>query len=373
MIFTCPVLGIGMPIDSTFCSFGIHKTEELTFLNDSICVYKQIWDSSVFDGMHNYIDTFLYSSCGYQYNMGSRIEKFIIKTTSEDTSDKNYSVPIDEKYYKIMDIQIPRTVLFYDINTGSILSGELRRSRYNMWDMPRYTGKKSKLSMAYATLFNIAMDTIYLYDNHVLRFGFSNILLYSQAIMDNITFNSDSIGSLSKGLLEQERQCYEYQMHCKQSDRAPLPRLDKTDLIGRYFYSYSQNHLQQSTTAQILYFTEDSCYVNKNEQITSFSYQLKNNLIVLKNFDNVTTENVVADTLAYNSGFIFYAKSHYIVESDIYALSIRVFHEIKPSNHPLPRHWRDKSNNRKHIMHYTYPEYKTFNQICLDTYIPINL
>lgn len=353
----------GTFVGTTFYSYGICKNEKMMFINDSICIYQQEWDSCVMvERPYHYADTFLYYRCGIIDNEDYTIEKIVIKNNHLPLIQKPLAVPIDKVLYQQMYFGLPKVAKFFDISSKNIIIGEMRRSRYFMWDMPSYSGKKTKIANAYAVLFNIDTDTIFVYDNKIVRFNSTNILLYSPE-----SLNEDK-GGVYSTLITQERNSYEYQKYCYSTGLIEYPHLSKDDLIGHCFYCSNKKDKEES-----LFFINDSCCKlsqNNNESPVTLKYTIKNNLIILRRSVKGLS-NHLADTLAYNSGFIFYSKVN-CVEEQYAELQIRCFHERKDSVKKSKRFWGTTYEAQARHRSYEYPEYALFNHICYNTYIPIN-
>ncbi len=364
--YLLPILCMGSNLVGTsFYSYGISKNEKITFVNDSICIYKQEWDSCVLvERPYHYADTFLYYRCGIIDNEDYTIEKIVIKNNHLPLIQKPLAVPIDKVLYQQMYFDIPKVAMFFDISSRNIIIGEMRRSRYYMWDMPSYRGKKNKIANAYAVLFNIDSDTLFIYDNKIVRFNSTNILLYSPE-----SYKEDKGGVFST-LMAQEMNSYEYQKYCYSNGFIESPFLSKDNLIGHRFYCSNMDDKEES-----LFFINDSCceFLQNNEHPATINYSIKNNLIILHIPDKSGSNCFIADTLAYNGGFIFYSKVCHL-EDQYTELQIRCFHErkgiVKKSKHI--RRWVTTNEEQARHKSYDYPEYAFFNHICHNTYIPIN-
>lgn len=368
LLLTCPHICAGNLIGVNFYSSGIYKTESLTFLNDSMCVYEQTWEPNCFEGIHQYIDTFIYNHCGYAELYQENVEKIFIRLASSSDFHTPLKTPVDKRFYQMLDVQIPKTVLLTDIYTGLTVVGMHRRCRYNMWDIPSYPGKKSTLAEAYANLYNITTDTLWIYNNSVIRFNSTNTLLYSLEVLENAKEN-DMEFPLTQGLLNQERTSYEYQRYCYVTGKKEVPVLDINDLSGHVFhYSYLNNE-------ETLRFVNDSSgvYRQKDNEI-QYSYKIDNNLIVIRYYDSILSRQYIIDTLAYNDGFIFYAKINFTKpDTSNRFIWIKAFqereHDLSSPDDSQKRKISCGKNKRK----YCADVYKNFKSICFDTYIPINL
>ena len=166
-----------------------------------------------------------------------------------------------------------------------------------------------------------------------------------------------------------ERNSYEYQKYCYSNGLIDSPYLSKDDLIGHCFYCLNMEDKEES-----LFFINDSCCTfsqNNNESPITVNYTIKNNLILLQRPDNILSNAFITDTLAYNSGFIFYS-TVYRLEDQYTELQIRCFHERKGNVKESKRVWVTTNEAQAHHRSYDYPEYALFSHICYNTYIPIN-
>ena len=105
--------------------------------------------------------------------------------------------------------------------------------------------------------------------------------------------------------------------------------------------------------------------LQNNEHPATINYSIKNNLIILHIPDKSGSNCFIADTLAYNGGFIFYSKVCHL-EDQYTELQIRCFHErkgiVKKSKHI--RRWVTTNEEQARHKSYDYPEYAFFNHIC---------
>lgn len=349
--------------DVKFSSFGIHKTEELIFISDSICLYKQTWDSIFEKGPYQYTDTFLY----HYYDTieiygGNRIERIVIKNINTSKLIKNPKRPINEDFHYIMDFSLPKYIPFWDVNESFILLGKMRRSQYNMWDI-NYPGKKTRLSTAYALLYTINNDTLNVYDNKVIYMNNNGVLLYASDSLESIL--RERIQSVTESSVITAINSYEYQRYCYHKKWMNLSLLN-TDSLNGHTFSYIHLNDNDSILKETLEFTKDDCiYKQDNDNKILYAYDIKDGLIILKNKDDidVTSNKENIETLAYNDGFIFYAK----LDTNR-VLNIKVFREDKEK----PKLRRNKKWKIFNPQHKTYPLFEKFDSICYETYIPIN-
>ena len=364
MMFVCPTLYALDLVGLEFFSHGIHKTESLFFIDDSLCVYKQMWDNGLFEETSQYADTFVYTDIG---SPQKGINNVIIHTTNLRDS-VSWQRPINNKYYQIMNIRIPKTIWYFDREADIMLYGKNRRSNYDMWDMPVYPGKKSFLADSYAILFNIATDTLWICDNQVVRFNSTNIKLYSPDTL--CTQSQTSLSIPTQMWLSEKLESYEYKRYRYFMDKDSVSKIEKDMLIGQMFYYDSPKNRDET-----LFFVNDSCclYRRYYDSIAqNYFYEIKNNQIIIKRMtlDNMNTNSINTDTLVYNNGFIFYSKIELFDFSlSEFVLNTKIFHQHninQSSTHGL------KGNLFQRKRKY-YPEYDDFSNISYNTYIPINL
>lgn len=357
-----------------FHSYGIHKEEEVTFLDDTLCVYKQTWDSGFFQGKLQHIDTFLYKIENEPEDIENcSAKKISIQKIGVLTTDVNKEYPISKQFYHTMDVVMPRTIFFADINSHLLFTGAPRRSTYHMFDTPLYNGEKTKLSDMYALVFDISRDTILMYDKQTICFASNHIKLFSQEIW------TDHIQDFYSPTIRSKFFClwgsYEYQRYCAVKRKILRPLLRKEDIKGSTFYYYridmfKKNSLQEES----LHFLDDSCCIFQDQQQKTYcKYEIIDNLIVLKYLNNLQQYTTIADTLAYNNGFIFYAKIGSIHPADsAEVLEIKTFHKKKEGAvKGCANKWKIFDPKFEKLP-YTYPEYQKFDSICYNTYIPIN-
>ena len=131
--YLLPILCMGSNLVGTsFYSYGISKNEKITFVNDSICIYKQEWDSCVLvERPYHYADTFLYYRCGIIDNEDYTIEKIVIKNNHLPLIQKPLAVPIDKVLYQQMYFDIPKVAMFFDISSRNIIIGEMWKEKQN--------------------------------------------------------------------------------------------------------------------------------------------------------------------------------------------------------------------------------------------------
>ena len=352
-----------------FRSFGMYKTEKLMFINDSLCVYKQKWDSVFPDNTYQYLDTFVYKYCDTIISVTTdRIERITIRNVNSSKSVSNQREPINEEFYNKINFGIPRSILFPDLNTKCFFTAPLRRSQYNMWDMPRYSGKKTKFALSEGLLYNIAYDTLYLYDSKVVSFSYSLNSLFASDTLEGLI--NDSNQFVTNQEIYTTLNSYEYQRYAYYKHRKNVNQLNLDSLIGRIFYYYEYDFKDAVLKESLHFLNKKYCVcsqIDKNKTCTC-RYEIKDNLIVLENPITIDSNQIKLDTLAYNQRFIFYAQNK--VSSNSRIIDVKVFHEIVEQ--PLKRQNKGWLWVEKKKRYYTFPEYEYFDKITFDTYIPIN-
>lgn len=337
-----------------FYSYGINKTEDFCFINDSMCVYIQKWGSCVPQEFQICVDTFYYQ----QYISpdtpltNDSMMKFVI--TNRVSSHLPLKEPIDERLFQSLNFKIPRSIVYEDKYLNITVGAISRRCRYDVWDIPMGHYDKKLICNNYAVKFNIQSDTLILYDKQVLRFCSTEELLYTKECLQKNSISKYSY--VTNFFIAQEKMSYEYNRYLYFTGQYTIPTLNINDIIDKRFY-YSSIYLNEEES---LYFCDSSCCIYQSQKDSgTYSYEIKDNFIVLHKYSN--------DTLAYNNGFIFYAQ---FIDNKR-GLEIKTFHErIKRKKYDRGKklHRLSKSIINKEL----YLDYADFERICFDTYIPLN-
>ena len=72
---------------SRFYSYGLYKNECLSFINDSICIYKQEWDADILKGSYQYVDTFIYYRINPTKHQQKKVDRWVIKNVNPSVAN----------------------------------------------------------------------------------------------------------------------------------------------------------------------------------------------------------------------------------------------------------------------------------------------
>ena len=324
--------------------------ESLTFVNDSICVYKHARFSQKGQS-YLHIDT-----CRWEYVGNHRLVlrniNYNVSFTPIDSNFKanmNFLYDICPKWYNIEDEEFYNYVAYrypYFLNRkmSSVHAGI---TFYTMYAVP-YTITCDTISVANGYCLGMAKNKI---DNANPAFFLTDKKQKNKLIED---FQRWSIDYTENHFFTNTYEYRNYYTNCRKK-----VHLDRYKLRGRLFTCLVDSFSKES----VRFINDTTCIVSSfsRDEVTSsympkFSdtcrYTIQNNLIAI----DFSHNGWPSDTLSYSNGILFYSK----VYKD-YGGKEGMTHLVKPFISETKR-WKNRNDSINHIMH-SY----------LKVYVPINL